>query len=50
MRALRALGITPTVWHLNEGHAGFVVLQRIYEHIAEGMSFDEALAGRQGRH
>jgi glycogen phosphorylase len=44
VRALRALGISPTVWHLNEGHAGFVVLQRIYEHIAEGLTFDEALA------
>src|SRR5918993_1266087 len=44
VRALRALGISPAAWHLNEGHAGFVVLQRIYEHIAEGMSFDEAVA------
>ena len=44
VRALRALGIAPAVWHLNEGHAAFVVLQRIYEHIADGMSFDEALA------
>ncbi len=44
VRALRALGITPAVWHLNEGHAGFVVLQRIHEHIGKGMSFDEALA------
>ena len=34
VRALRALGIAPAVWHLNEGHAAFVVLQRIYEHIA----------------
>ena len=44
VRALRALGIAPAAWHLNEGHAAFVVLQRIYELIAEGMSFDEALA------
>jgi starch phosphorylase len=44
VRALRALGIAPTVWHLNEGHASFVVLQRIYEYLAEGMSFDDALA------
>ena len=43
VRALRALGIAPSAWHLNEGHAGFVVLQRIYEHIAEGLSFDEAV-------
>jgi starch phosphorylase len=43
VRALRALGIAPDVWHLNEGHAAFVVLQRIYELIANGDSFDEAL-------
>jgi glycogen phosphorylase len=43
VRALRALGIAPGAWHLNEGHAAFVVLQRIHEHIAEGLSFDEAL-------
>jgi starch phosphorylase len=44
VRALRALGIAPAVWHLNEGHAAFVVLHRIYEYIAGGMNFDEALA------
>ena len=44
VRALRALGIAPAVWHLNEGHAAFVVLQRIYEHLADGITFDEALA------
>jgi starch phosphorylase len=43
VRALRALGIAPAVWHLNEGHAGFVVLQRIYELLSEKASFDEAL-------
>jgi starch phosphorylase len=44
VRALRALGVTPTVWHLNEGHAAFVALQRIREHVERGSSFDEALA------
>lgn len=43
VRALRALGITPTVWHLNEGHAAFVALQRIREGIEKGQSFDQAL-------
>ena len=43
VRALRALGITPTVWHLNEGHAAFVALQRIRELIEKGRSFDDAL-------
>jgi starch phosphorylase len=43
VRALRALGITPTVWHLNEGHAAFVALQRIRELIEQGRSFQDAL-------
>ena len=29
VRALRALGLQPTVWHLNEGHAAFSALERI---------------------
>jgi starch phosphorylase len=43
VRALRALGSDPCVWHLNEGHAAFVVLQRIRELIEQGAAFDEAL-------
>ena len=44
VRALKALGVAPSVWHLNEGHAAFVALQRIRELLEEGQSFDEALA------
>ena len=44
VRALKALGSHPLVWHLNEGHAAFVVLQRIRDLIEGGLSFDEALA------
>src|SRR3954447_4526564 len=43
-RALKALGVDPGVFHLNEGHAGFVVLQRIRDLIEQGSSFDDALA------
>jgi glycogen phosphorylase len=35
----------PEVFHTNEGHAGFLGLERIRELTAEGLSFDEALAG-----
>ena len=42
--ALRALGVTPAVWHLNEGHAAFVVLQRIRDLLAGGHRWDAALA------
>src|SRR6185436_10265135 len=44
VRALKMLGIEPGVFHLNEGHAGFVVLQRIRDLIEHGSSFDDALA------
>ena len=43
VRVLRALGIEPGVWHLNEGHAAFVALQRIRELLERGSSFDAAL-------
>jgi starch phosphorylase len=43
VRALHALGIEPAAFHLNEGHAAFVVLQRIREMIEQGAEFDEAL-------
>ena len=41
--ALRALGITPAVWHLNEGHAAFVVLQRLRDLLAAGETWENAL-------
>ena len=43
VRALKALGSSPQVWHLNEGHAAFVCLQRIRDLIEHGESFESAL-------
>ncbi|MBN2475250.1 MAG: alpha-glucan family phosphorylase [Pirellulales bacterium] len=44
IRTLKALGITPGVYHLNEGHSGFATLEAIRERIKDdGMSFDDAL-------
>jgi starch phosphorylase len=43
VRALKAMGSNPVVWHLNEGHAAFVVLQRIRDLIERGDTFDSAL-------
>ena len=42
VRALRTLGFDPQVWHMNEGHAAFLTLERIRERVAAGVSFDEA--------
>lgn len=44
VRVLKAMGIEPSVYHLNEGHAAFVVLQRIQDLCEGGVSFDDALA------
>jgi starch phosphorylase len=42
--ALQELGLRPTVWHINEGHAAFLVLERIRQKIAEeAMDFASAL-------
>lgn len=43
MRMLRALGITPHAYHMNEGHSAFMVIERLLECMAEGMSYDEAV-------
>ncbi len=43
VRALRALGLRPTVWHINEGHAAFQILERCRERVAQGMDFASAL-------
>jgi starch phosphorylase len=43
IRALKALGIEPTVIHMNEGHSAFSALERINILRKEkGLSFDEA--------
>ena len=42
VRALRALGIKPAAWHLNEGHAAFLSLERCRELVAAGLNFNEA--------
>lgn len=43
MRALAALGIEPTVCHMNEGHAAFLALERIRTHM-EAKNVDFRLA------
>jgi len=44
VKALAALGITPGVYHLNEGHSVFATLEAIRERMVnDGLSFDNAL-------
>lgn len=49
VRALRALNEQPTVFHLNEGHAAFISLERIAEFRRDhGVSFEEARQATAG--
>ena len=43
VRVLRTLGIKPSVWHANEGHSAFMMLERIREEVEKGVTFTEAL-------
>ena len=43
VRALRALGYNPSVWHMNEGHAAFLTLERARELVAGGEPFEQAI-------
>jgi starch phosphorylase len=42
VRVLRALGIEPAVWHLNEGHSAFLLAERAREFVAAGDELDTA--------
>ncbi len=44
VKALRALGIMPGVYHLNEGHSAFAPLEVMRERMSDdGLTFDEAI-------
>jgi starch phosphorylase len=43
VRALRALGLGPQVFHTNEGHAGFLALERMRELVNGGLTCAEAV-------
>ena len=42
VRALRQLGYSPDVWHMNEGHSAFLALERALELVRAGKTFDQA--------
>jgi starch phosphorylase len=43
VRVFRALGLSPAVWHANEGHSAFLMLERIRELVQAGRSHAEAV-------
>ncbi|MEM1355876.1 MAG: alpha-glucan family phosphorylase [Planctomycetota bacterium] len=50
-RALKRIGITPDVCHMNEGHSAFLALERIRNLIDEhGLTFDEARQAAMASH
>src|SRR5919106_3123880 len=43
VRALAALGLEPTVWHMNEGHSAFLALERVRALVEEGVPREQAV-------
>ncbi|HXY73736.1 MAG TPA: alpha-glucan family phosphorylase, partial [Dehalococcoidales bacterium] len=43
VRVLRTLGIQPVIWHGNEGHTSFMMLERVREEVEKGLSFKDAV-------
>ncbi|RME95200.1 MAG: alpha-glucan family phosphorylase [Verrucomicrobia bacterium] len=43
VRLLRALGVQPSVFHMNEGHSAFLTLELAREKFAAGMPWEQAL-------
>ncbi|MBI4267150.1 MAG: alpha-glucan family phosphorylase [Chloroflexi bacterium] len=44
VKSLRMLGINPSVWHANEDHIAFMMLERLREEIEKGASFEQAIS------
>lgn len=44
VRLMRALGVEPSTYHMNEGHAAFLTLELVRERLAAGKNFDAATA------
>jgi starch phosphorylase len=44
VRVLRALNINPVIWHANEGHTAFMMLERVREEVTKGASFAKAVS------
>lgn len=44
VRLLRTLGIQPSTFHMNEGHAAFLAFELMYEKMKTGVTLDQALA------
>jgi starch phosphorylase len=48
VRLLRRLRIEPAAWHANEGHAAFMLMERLGEHLRAGMALDAAITEVRG--
>jgi starch phosphorylase len=49
VRVLRAVGVDPAAWHANEGHAAFMLIERLRELTVEGVPYEQAVARVRAR-
>ena len=50
VRALEELEFKPTIWHINEGHAAFMMLERMRELVQQGLDFASGAGSGSGKH
>lgn len=43
VRLLQLLGIKPSVWHMNEGHSAFLLLENLRQKVLDGSDYEDAL-------
>jgi len=43
VKARHAMGLKPSVWHINEGHAAFMILERLRSLVAEGLPLEAGI-------
>jgi glycogen phosphorylase len=43
VRVLRAMDVNPAVWHANEGHAAFMLVERLRELVVAGRPYQDAI-------
>src|SRR5205085_7441961 len=48
VRVLRTLGYDPAAWHANEGHAAFMLVERVRELVTRGLPFADAVRRVRG--
>ena len=43
VKVLKLMGVSPSVWHMNEGHSAFLAVERLREMVKDGLDLQSAI-------